>query len=211
MRALRWAVAAVVVDQAGRVLLCRQAGAGRRWALPGGRLRHDESPAEAAVREIRAETGWEVDLLDLVGLYRLGVPDAPPPPAGRCGVLPDVLVHVFRARVRADAPVTGPAVGCHLDWHPPDALPAAQTPTTRAALADALAGRSGVLRAAAARLPAAGTAPMAGAEPVGGTEPAGGTEALGTGTPPGQRAAGERAGGEQAAGERAAERGISRR
>lgn len=171
MSALRWAVAAVVVDPAGRVLLCRQAGAGRRWALPGGRLRHDESPPRAAVREIHAETGWQVDLVDLVGLYRLGVPDGPPPPAGRCGVLPDVLVHVFRARVRGDAPAATPPAGCHLAWHRPDALPEALTPTTRAALADALAGRSGVLREAAG--------------------PDAGTEAA-AGTPPGQRAAGER-------------------
>ncbi|MFR9777832.1 NUDIX hydrolase [Micromonospora sp. MS34] len=148
MSALRWAVAAVVVDQAGRVLLCRRSGAGRRWALPGGRLRHDESPPQAALREIRAETGWEVDLVDLVGLYRLGAPDAPPPPAGRCGAPPDVLVHVFRARVCGDRPAGTPGGDCHLDWHPPGALPDALTPTTRAALADALAGRSGVVREA---------------------------------------------------------------
>ncbi|MFI2647093.1 NUDIX hydrolase [Micromonospora fulviviridis] len=145
MSALTWAVAAVVTDPSGRVLLCRQSGGGRRWALPGGRLRRDESPPAAACREIRAETGWEVDLVDLVGLYRLGDPAAPPPPAGRCGALPDVLVHVFRARVVAGAPAGAPAGGCQLDWHPPDALPEALTPTTRAAVADALAGRSGVL------------------------------------------------------------------
>lgn len=182
MSALRWTVAGVVVDRAGRVLLCRQAGAGRRWALPGGRLRHDESPAGAVVREIRAETGWEVDLVDLVGLYRLGAPGALPPPAGRCGVPSDVLVHVFRARVRADAPVTGPVTGCHLGWHRPDALPEALTPTTRAALSDALAGRSGVVREAAA-----------------GPTAVGGTEAAGTSTPrpaSGPPASGAPAGGE---------------
>ncbi|MEU1685175.1 NUDIX hydrolase [Micromonospora sp. NPDC005707] len=146
MSALTWAVAAVVTDPSGRVLLCRQSGGGRRWALPGGRLRRDESPPAAARREIRAETGWEVELVDLVGLYRLGDPAAPPPAAGHCGALPDVLVHVFRARTLAATPAGAPAGGCHLDWHPPDALPGALTPTTRAAVADALAGRSGVLR-----------------------------------------------------------------
>ncbi|GHJ52598.1 hypothetical protein Nm8I071_19050 [Nonomuraea sp. TT08I-71] len=170
MSALTWAVAAVVTDRAGRVLLCRQSGGGRRWALPGGRLRRDESPAAAARREIRAETGWEVDLVDLVGLYRLGDPAAPPPPAGRCGPLPDVLVHVFRARVAADAPAGDPAGGCRLDWHPPDALPEALTPTTRAAVADALAGRSGVLCE---------------------TTPRGGDGPAGAAAPPGQRAEGE--------------------
>ncbi|MFG2055879.1 NUDIX hydrolase [Micromonospora sp. NPDC048930] len=205
MSALRWAVAAVVVDQAGRVLLCRQAGAGRRWALPGGRLRHDESPPQAAVREIRAETGWDVELVDLVGLYRLGVPDAPPPPAGHCGAPPDVLVHVFRARVRADAPVATPTAGCHLDWHPPDALPEALTPTTRAALADALAGRSGVLRhppaepsatrgaeAALGTEPTGGAEPARGAEPAGADIPGGADPSGGAGAPPGQRGPGTR-------------------
>ncbi|MGW4297108.1 NUDIX hydrolase [Micromonospora chersina] len=170
MSALTWAVAAVVTDRSGRVLLCRQSGGGRRWALPGGRLRRDESPAAAARREIRAETGWEVDLVDLVGLYRLGDRAAPPPPAGRCGALPDVLVHVFRARVAADAPAGAPAGGCQLDWHPPDTLPEALTPTTRVAVADALAGHSGVLRE---------------------TTPGGGDGPAGAAAPPGQRAGGE--------------------
>ncbi|MFE9652134.1 NUDIX hydrolase [Micromonospora sp. NPDC006431] len=146
MSSLTWAVAAVVTDQAGQVLLCRRSGPGRRWALPGGRPRRDESPLTAAVREIRAETGWAVDLVDLVGLYRLGEPGVPRPPAGRSGAPPDVLVHVFRARVRGDAPAATPIGGCDLRWYPPEGLPEALTPTTRAAVADALAGRSGVLR-----------------------------------------------------------------
>ncbi|MFU8872596.1 NUDIX hydrolase [Micromonospora sp. SL4-19] len=163
MSALTWAVAAVVTDQADRVLLCRRSGGGRRWALPGGRLRRDESPLLAAVREIRAETGWQVELVDLVGLYRLHDQGAAPPPAGRCGALPDVLVHVFRARIRGEGPAATPVGGCHLGWHAPNLLPEELTPTTRAAVADALAGRSGVLREALPEsLPVAGTAPHAG-------------------------------------------------
>ncbi|MGC5330894.1 NUDIX hydrolase [Micromonospora sp. DT62] len=161
MSALTWAVAAVVTDDAGRVLLCRQ-GRGERHGLPGGRLRPAESPVHAVTRDIRAETGWEVEVVDLVGLYHLagryGASPAalagPAPAAGRAGPLPDVLVHVFRARTRGPGPAGDPTGGCRLSWHHPSALPEALTPTTRAALTDALAGRSGVLRDTAPGVPA---------------------------------------------------------
>ncbi|MFG3699124.1 NUDIX hydrolase [Micromonospora sp. NPDC047620] len=165
MGALTWAVAAVVTDDAGRVLLCRQGRGERRYGLPGGRLRPAESPAHAAMRDIRAETGWEVEVVDLVGLYHLVGACAPASTspagpassaarvassAGRAGPLPDVLVHVFRARARGPGPTGEPTGGCQASWHAPTALPEALTPTTRAALADAMAGRSGVLHTAGA-------------------------------------------------------------
>ncbi|MEV4657550.1 NUDIX hydrolase [Micromonospora sp. NPDC049301] len=145
MSALTWAVAAVVTDEAGRVLLCRHGRGERRYALPGGRLRPAESPTRAALRDIRAETGWEIELVDLVGVYHLTSPTVSTPP-GRAGPLPDVLVHVFRARAAEVRPAADPLPGCRLSWHAPAALPEAVTPLTRAAVADAVAGRSGVLR-----------------------------------------------------------------
>lgn len=140
MTGLTWAVAAVVTDDAGRVLLCRS---GRRWALPGGRLRRLACPAGAVADEIRRETGRSVEVTDLVGIYHLS--DAPCGRPAAFGPPPDVLVHVFRARVLA-RPDAGPPAGCALAWHRPQALPAEVTPVTRASVADALAGRSGVLR-----------------------------------------------------------------
>src|SRR2546430_16924216 len=53
---------AVVKDQAGRLLLVRRGrepGRGR-WSLPGGRVEPGETAAEAAVREVREETGLDV-------------------------------------------------------------------------------------------------------------------------------------------------------
>ncbi|MCM0679162.1 NUDIX domain-containing protein, partial [Micromonospora phytophila] len=137
MSTLTWAVAAVVTDDAGRVLLCRQGRGERRYALPGGRLRRAESPVHAAARDIRAETGWEIEVVDLVGLYHLTDPGATPS-AGHPGPLPDVLVHVFRARARGAGPTGEPVGGCRLSWHEPAALPDVLTPTTRAAVTDAL-------------------------------------------------------------------------
>ncbi|MFD9688642.1 NUDIX domain-containing protein [Kitasatospora sp. NPDC059146] len=53
------AVAAVVVDDWGRVLLARRADDGR-WASVGGILDPGEQPADGVVRECLEETGVEV-------------------------------------------------------------------------------------------------------------------------------------------------------
>jgi 8-oxo-dGTP diphosphatase len=60
---------AVCFDAAGRVLLGRRAidpGAGL-WDLPGGFLHEDELPVDALRREVREETGLELELLDFLG------------------------------------------------------------------------------------------------------------------------------------------------
>jgi 8-oxo-dGTP diphosphatase len=134
------AVAAVVIDPAGRVLLCQQSQGHRLWSLPGGKIRNGESPIHAVIRDIREETGTETEIVDLVGMYQL-TGDGPGDD------LPDVLVHVFRGRLAVgDVAVNAPGRICRLAWHDANSLPNPITPTTRAAVADAVAGRSGVLR-----------------------------------------------------------------
>lgn len=46
------------------------------WALPSGYIEADESVEEAAVRESREETGLDVELVDLLGIYSF--PEGPP-------------------------------------------------------------------------------------------------------------------------------------
>lgn len=60
---------AIVRDDAGRLLLVlrgQEPGRGR-WSLPGGRVEPGETTGEAAVREVREETGLQVVADGLVG------------------------------------------------------------------------------------------------------------------------------------------------
>ena len=57
-----------VVDEAGRVLLIRRRDNGL-WALPGGCQDLGETPAECARRECREETGLEVRVTRLLGVF----------------------------------------------------------------------------------------------------------------------------------------------
>ena len=57
-----------VVDQDDRVLLIRRTDNGL-WALPGGAQDFGEYIAETAVRETKEETGIDVEVTGVVGIY----------------------------------------------------------------------------------------------------------------------------------------------
>jgi len=58
-------VALALVEKDGRLLVSRRS-AGRvfagYWEFPGGRIEQGETPEEAAIREVREETGLEVEI-----------------------------------------------------------------------------------------------------------------------------------------------------
>ena len=59
------------VDDDGRILLVRRAAGvfGGYWDLPGGFLDEDEHPLETIRRELREETGLDVEPLELLGIW----------------------------------------------------------------------------------------------------------------------------------------------
>src|SRR6202011_555214 len=58
----------LVVETDGLILLTKREDM-HVWCLPGGAVDDGESIAQAAIREVREETGLTVELVRLVGLY----------------------------------------------------------------------------------------------------------------------------------------------
>lgn len=65
---VRPAASAVVVDAEGQVLLAKRSDSGL-WTIPGGEMTPGESIADTAVRETKEETGIDVEVVSLVGIY----------------------------------------------------------------------------------------------------------------------------------------------
>lgn len=96
----RLAAYAVVVDDSDRILLALwNEGAAPQWTLPGGGVDLGETVDEGAVRELREETGYDVELVRLLGID-LHVSEADTRLDGAGRPLQSVRV-VFEARVIA--------------------------------------------------------------------------------------------------------------
>jgi ADP-ribose pyrophosphatase YjhB (NUDIX family) len=59
---------ALVVDATGAVLMQRRSDSGN-WALPGGVMEIGETLEQCVVRETKEETGLDIDITGLLGIY----------------------------------------------------------------------------------------------------------------------------------------------
>ena len=59
---------ALVTDEAGWVLLHRRADSGN-WALPGGTMDIGETLGQCIIREVKEETGLDIQITGLLGIY----------------------------------------------------------------------------------------------------------------------------------------------
>jgi 8-oxo-dGTP diphosphatase len=62
----RAAVAALIFDEQGQVLLFKHTYRKFQWGIPAGGLEHREQPAEAIVREFFEETGMQIKIEKLL-------------------------------------------------------------------------------------------------------------------------------------------------
>lgn len=61
----------VLENEYGEVLLVKPWPGSNRWGFPGGGIDRGEAPEDAAARELREETGINVDAADLTLLFTL--------------------------------------------------------------------------------------------------------------------------------------------
>lgn len=61
-------VAVVVVEEKGKYLLVEERDG--FWALPGGKVRVGEDLVDAARREVREETGYDIEVQGVVRIYQ---------------------------------------------------------------------------------------------------------------------------------------------
>jgi D-sedoheptulose 7-phosphate isomerase len=138
---LRVNAAVLLRDARGHILLEKRADCGL-WGVPGGRVAPGESIADAAHREIREETGLEIRVTGLRGVYS--------GPADRILSFPDTVVQVIDVVVEAEV-VSGDislsAESEAMEFFPLSALPptSAIIPPARRLLDDIVNGVAGLV------------------------------------------------------------------
>ena len=65
---IRPAAAVALFDSDGNILLLRRKD-NHKWTLPGGTLDFRESLTDCAIREVREETGLQIQITGLIGTY----------------------------------------------------------------------------------------------------------------------------------------------
>ena len=136
-------VGVIVVDDRGRVLLEKRSDNGM-WGLPGGGIEPGESVYETALREVKEETGLDVGITGLVGVYS-------EPSARRIVTYPDNgdvrhLVDIVLISEMISGEMVISSESLDLRFFNPDSFPLDLVPPAIQPLEDFVAGKKNVLR-----------------------------------------------------------------
>ena len=126
----RLAASAVVIDPRRGVLLVKQGRTRHDWELPGGKVKKEEFLVDALLREVREETGLDVEAQRLIGIF----------------YIPAEMIYdfVFLARPirKSETPHPNPPEIAACDFFPIDDLPMPMQNFTRQRIHDGISGKS---------------------------------------------------------------------
>ena len=125
----------VILDAEGRVLLQKRDDF-ETWGIPGGRVEIGEDVKTAAIREVKEETGLDVELVRLVGVYS--------DPQQMTWTYPNGKTVQYVGVCFLGRPSSGELRTCaesiDLAWFKPGELPEPMPGNHRQRIVDALAG-----------------------------------------------------------------------
>jgi ADP-ribose pyrophosphatase YjhB (NUDIX family) len=130
------ATAGIAAIEHGRILLVKRADDGT-WCLPGGRVEIGESVEAGAIREFAEETGHDVTVTGLLGIYSRPSEQTHRYPDGE---IAQFVAIVFEGRC---GDLTGALAGdtVEVSWFAPHALPSNLMATDAPIIRDALSAR----------------------------------------------------------------------
>lgn len=134
---IRPSVSAIVLHD-DRLLLQQRADSGQ-WGLPGGSVEIGETVTAALEREVREETGLQVAVGRLIGVYSDPQFQIVRYPDGRVWHYVNLC---FACELRGGEPRPAPGETLAVGWFAPDALPPTLVPLHRRRIEDGLTGQA---------------------------------------------------------------------
>ena len=122
----------VAVMQDGKIMLTQREDF-ETWVLPSGRVEEGEGLAQAAIREAKEETGIDVELTRLVGVY------------SRTGTMHPGYTALFAARPVGGAPKLQRGETIAVEWFPYEEIPTPLSVGQARRIQDAIAGAAGLV------------------------------------------------------------------
>lgn len=122
-------VVGAVLEKDGKILLVKEAenfDVGK-WSHPAGWIDIGEDPTEAAKREVLEESGYEIELTGLLGIYSLVRKDA----AAYVSDTPHAIKLIFKGKLLNDRPKQLHEDVSETKWFAPEEIEAMDSTTLR--------------------------------------------------------------------------------
>lgn len=134
--------AAVILDASGNNILLHYRDDKPMWSLPGGRPEFGESFKDCIIREVKEETGFDVEIMRLIGVYSepdfwiFSYPD---------GNRAHAFAAAFRCKVVSGKLEANMKDSLDVKWFPLDALPDNLMPMHPKVISDCISGAESVI------------------------------------------------------------------